>query len=323
MDAATQQKDRIGVLEELLGERYSVRAFLPAGGRPQDHRARPHRRAAYRVLVQQPAVAGRDRERRGQGALPQGDLAEAASGAPKASDFPFPREYLGVYLERRRESGFQLYNTLGIIRGDKAAYAKQALEKSDFLGAPHVAIIHTDEPLGIYGAIDCGAYVGNFMLAAQAPGLGTNPQAALARQSALIRKHFDLAAIVAWCAASRSAMRITVTRSIATAPRAQRSPTSSPSSTARLHCPGFLRRHRPRAVRSRGCVPASRASAPWRRRCRFQPVDDVFQHGFGHGRAPVPGNSHPSVRPNMRRSDLKSVPGIQISRKAFNLPRDD
>ena len=97
--------------------------------------------------------------------------------------FTPPREYLGVYLERRRESGFQLYNTLGIARGDKVAYAKQALENYNFFGAPHVAIIHTDEPLGIYGAIDCGAYVGNFMLAAQALGLGTIPQAALARHS--------------------------------------------------------------------------------------------------------------------------------------------
>jgi len=37
-------------------------------------------------------------------------------------------------------------------------------------------IIHTDEPLGVYGAIDCGAYVGNFILAAQALGLGTMPR---------------------------------------------------------------------------------------------------------------------------------------------------
>jgi nitroreductase len=119
--------------------------------------------------------------------------AEAASGAPEGHDFPPPREYLGTYLQRRRESGFQLYNTLGIARGDKAAYAKQALENYNFFSAPHVAIIHTDEPLGVYGAIDCGAYVGNFMLAAQALGLGTIAQAALARHSALIRRHFNLA----------------------------------------------------------------------------------------------------------------------------------
>jgi hypothetical protein len=49
--------------------------------------------------------------------------------------------------------------TRSASRGDKAAYAKQALENYNFFGAPHVAIIHTDEALGIYGAIDCGAYV--------------------------------------------------------------------------------------------------------------------------------------------------------------------
>ena len=134
-------------------------------------------------------------------------------------DFTPPREYLGVYLERRRESGFQLYNTLGIARGDKMAYAKQALENYNFFGAPHVAIIHTDEPLGIYGAIDCGAYVGNFMLAAQALGLGTIPQAALARHSGLIRRHFKLATTARWSAAFRSASPTMRTRSTATAPR--------------------------------------------------------------------------------------------------------
>jgi len=53
------------------------------------------------------------------------------------------------------------------------AYAKQALENYKFFGAPHVAIIHTDEPLGIYGASIAAPMSGNFMLAAQALGLGT------------------------------------------------------------------------------------------------------------------------------------------------------
>jgi len=69
-------------------------------------------------------------------------LTAVETGAPEDGDFSFPREYLGVYLQRRRESGFQLYNTLGIARGDKAAYAKQALENYNFFGAPHVAIVN-------------------------------------------------------------------------------------------------------------------------------------------------------------------------------------
>ena len=190
MDVST--KDRIGVLEELLNERYSVRAFLPREVPREtiEHVLATAQRTAswcnsqpWQVLI----ASGEAKER-----FRKEIYAAAVSGAKEDHDFTPPREYLGVYLERRRESGFQLYNTLGIVRGDKMAYAKQAQENYNFFGAPHVAIIHTDEPLGIYGAIDCGAYVGNFMLAAQALGLGTIAQAALARHSALIRRHFNL-----------------------------------------------------------------------------------------------------------------------------------
>ncbi|WP_406678241.1 nitroreductase [Rhodopseudomonas infernalis] len=117
----------------------------------------------------------------------------AASGAPMSGDFEFPREYRGVYLDRRRESGFQLYNTLGIERGDKAGYAKQALENFNFFGAPHAAIITTDEALGVYGAVDCGGYLTSFMLAAQALGVAVVPQAALAFHASVVRKHFGIA----------------------------------------------------------------------------------------------------------------------------------
>jgi len=192
MDAAVKQKDRIGVLEELLDERYSVRAFLPREVPREiiEHVLKVAQRTASWCNSQpwQVVIASGEAKERFRKAI----HAEAASGAPDNSDFPTPREYLGVYLERRRESGFQLYNTLGIPRGDKAAYARQALENYNFFGAPHVAVIHTTEPLGVYGAVDCGAYVSNFMLAAQALGLGTIPQAALARYSGLIRRHFNL-----------------------------------------------------------------------------------------------------------------------------------
>jgi len=184
--------DRTGVLEELLRERYSCRAFLPARvPRPiiECVLAAAQRTASWcNSQPWQLVIASGEAKERFRKAI----YTEASSGAPEQGDFPFPREYLGVYLERRRESGFQLYNTLGIPRGDKAGYRRQALENYNFFGAPHVAIVHTAEPLGVYGAIDCGAYVGNFMLAAQASGLGCIAQAALARHAGLIRRHFGL-----------------------------------------------------------------------------------------------------------------------------------
>ena len=166
---------------------------LPArSGVARGDRADTDRGAKDRVVVQQPAMATLDRLRHRRQEIPRCDLCRRQRRAPKSGDFPFPREYRGIYLARRRESGFQLYNSLGIPRGDQAGYAKQALENFNFFGAPHVAIVHTDEALGVYGAIDCGGYVTSFMLAAQALGVATIPQAALAFHSELVRRHFGI-----------------------------------------------------------------------------------------------------------------------------------
>jgi nitroreductase len=182
----------IDVFEDLLAARYSCRAFKPE----------PVPRATIdRILTAAQKTASWCNSQPWQVIIASGAAARdfateiykaASEGIPNVSDFPFPREYRGVYLERRRESGFLLYNTLGIPRGDRAGYAKQMLENFRFFGAPHVAIVTTDEALGVYGAIDCGGYVSNFLLAAKALGVATVPQAALAHHSDVIREHFNL-----------------------------------------------------------------------------------------------------------------------------------
>src|SRR5215471_9811211 len=121
MDAKVNDKTRLDVLEELLNERYSVRAFLPREVPREtiEHILKVAQRTAswcnsqpWQVLI----ASGAAKE-----TFRKAIYAEASSGAEDNHDFTPPREYLGVYLERRRESGFQLYNTLGIPRGDKAA----------------------------------------------------------------------------------------------------------------------------------------------------------------------------------------------------------
>jgi nitroreductase len=186
---------RIETLETLLAERYSCRAFRPDPV-PRaiiERILKAAQRTAswcnsqpWQVLVTSAAATTRFSD-----ALYAAASAEAGSYAA-TSDFPFPREYRGVYQERRRESGFQLYNALGIARGDRAGYWQQTLQNFRLFGAPHVAIITSDEALGVYGAVDCGGYVSNFVLAAQALGVATIPQAALAGYSNLIREHFGL-----------------------------------------------------------------------------------------------------------------------------------
>jgi nitroreductase len=120
--------------------------------------------------------------------------AHAASGAAAAPDYPFPAAYEGSYRERRKVCGVQLYHSLGIGRDDRTAAAEQALENFRLFDAPHVAIVTTEEKLGIYGVLDCGLYVQTFMLAARDSGVDTIAQAALASYPDFIRSHFGLPA---------------------------------------------------------------------------------------------------------------------------------
>jgi nitroreductase len=190
--APRPEQDPITVLEELMAGRFSCRGFL----------SQPVPRATIeRILTAAQKTASWCNSQPWRVEITSGPATEkfrqvmyaaASSGRPSSGDFPFPREYQGVYLERRRESGFQLYNAVGIARGDKAGYLKQSLENYNFFGAPHVAIVHTDEALGVYGAVDCGGYVTSFMLAAQALGVATVPQAALAFHSDVVKEHFGI-----------------------------------------------------------------------------------------------------------------------------------
>ncbi|QDL96600.1 nitroreductase [Rhodopseudomonas palustris] len=182
----------IDVLEDLMAARFSCRAFKPDP---------VPREVIERILGAAQKTASWCNSQPWQVVITSGEAttrfrdviySAAASGAPMSGDFEFPREYRGVYLDRRRESGFQLYNAVGIARGDKAAAAQQALQNFNLFGAPHAAIITTDEALGVYGAVDCGGYVTSFLLAAQALGIATVPQAALAFHAGVVRQHFGL-----------------------------------------------------------------------------------------------------------------------------------
>ncbi len=120
--------------------------------------------------------------------------ASAATGAKPEPDFAWPREYLGDYQDRRRESGLMLYQAVGVARGDREAATRQARENFRFFGAPHVAVVTTDDALGSYGLLDCGAWVHNVMLAATSLGVASIAQAAPTTQSAWIRAHLGIPA---------------------------------------------------------------------------------------------------------------------------------
>lgn len=115
-----------------------------------------------------------------------------ASGAGLETDFGRPSAYVGRYLERRRETGWQLYEAVGVTHGDREASGRQTMQNFHLFGAPHAMIVTSNRDLGVYGAIDCGGYVAGLMLAAKSLGVDTIAQAAIAMQSPCVRSHFAI-----------------------------------------------------------------------------------------------------------------------------------
>lgn len=184
--------DEFTALRGLLAHRHSCRAFRPDPV-PQETIERiaglAQRTASWcnaqpwQLVITRGAATERLRAA----------LLEAAQAQrPVSPDFEWPAGYPGVYGERRRTCGFALYEAVGVARGDRVASARQAVENFRLFGAPHVAIVTSEATLGVHGAIDCGAYVGNFLLAAQALGIATIAQAALASWPDLVRETLGL-----------------------------------------------------------------------------------------------------------------------------------
>ena len=191
MNPTDVRTDEYEALHRILEQRWTCRQFTA------DPVARETIEALLRLAGRTPSWcntqpwqvavtegAGTDRFRKA--------LLEHVACAIPEPDFPFPSAYTGVYRDRRRECGLQLYDSVGIAKGDNAGTMRQAVRNFELFDAPHVAIVTSEADLGVYGAVDCGLYIGNFLLAAQSLGLGAAPQAALASYSPFLRAHFDI-----------------------------------------------------------------------------------------------------------------------------------
>ncbi|WP_299826625.1 nitroreductase [uncultured Roseobacter sp.] len=181
----------IDVLTRLLEARYSCRAFRPdpvpravierivgaARHVPSWCNAQP-----WQVTVTAPEATDRFRT----------TLQQAAEHDGAAPDLAWPDGYPGAYGDRRRSCGWQLYDAVGVEKGDRAASAAQMKRNFDLFDAPHVALISSPRALSGYGAMDTGGFVTAFMLAARALGVDSIAQAAVASYPDVVREQFDI-----------------------------------------------------------------------------------------------------------------------------------
>lgn len=112
--------------------------------------------------------------------------------SPHASDIPFPTAWDDDYKARRRACGWQLYEAVGIAKGDRVGSARQMRENFRLFGAQGFLLVTTPKALGAYGVLDCGAFVTAVLLGLEARGLGAIAMASVAGFSPFMRDWFAL-----------------------------------------------------------------------------------------------------------------------------------
>lgn len=198
-------------LSTLIRARRSVRAFLPdpipeallgevladANAAPSWSNTQPYRIAvasgmqteALRaelcsrfdagMAAQQGGWLGKLRLLLTRHGLPDGDF---------VTNFDYPADLQPA----RRATGHALYELLGIGRHDTAARTAQMRRNFQFFDAPTVIFVFVHAGLREFSVLDAGIYLQTLMLSAEARGLATCAQGALATWAGPVREHFDV-----------------------------------------------------------------------------------------------------------------------------------
>lgn len=175
-------------VSEAIQKRHSCRAFLdrPVDPRTIENILRLASRAPsgantqpWRVAV----VTGATKR-----SIAQRLEAAFRAGEPRHPDYRYyPVEWAEPFVSRRFACGMQLYDSLGIDRGDKERRAEQWIRNYRSFDAPLVLYVHMDGRLEAGSYLDMGMFLQSVMLLAEEAGLATCAQQALAEYPAIVK----------------------------------------------------------------------------------------------------------------------------------------
>jgi nitroreductase len=179
---------------DAVASRYSCRAFLPtpvpektvrdilkrAARAPSGGNLQPWR---VDVLAGQPLEELRALVRARPELLPRGEGAEYDI---------YPRCLKEPYETRRRQVGAALYQSIGVMREDRAGRYKQYARNFEFFGAPVGMLISIDRSMGPPQWADLGGYIQTVMLLARESGLHTCGQEAWTHWHKTIYSFLDI-----------------------------------------------------------------------------------------------------------------------------------
>lgn len=112
-------------------------------------------------------------------------------GLPTSNRF-LVRPYVPELKPRAERVGRELYEWIGIKRGDRSARDAQWGRNYEFFGAPVELFIFIHKSLHVYAANDAGSMLQNLILSAHARGLGTCLQGAVIIWDDVVRKEFEI-----------------------------------------------------------------------------------------------------------------------------------
>ena len=192
-DPDSRSKSIREIVHDAISGRRSVRGFTDAPVSPDAvRRVLDVARRAPSGSNMQPwkvqVVTGAARDR-----LSRALIDAHESGEPTAREYDYyPENWREPYLTRRRRVGWQLYEKVGIQRGDRDASRRWHGRNYAFFDAPVGMIFSIDRDLGQGSLIDFGIFLQSLMIAARGEGLETCPQAALANYPAILRNHLSI-----------------------------------------------------------------------------------------------------------------------------------
>ena len=102
------------------------------------------------------------------------------------------KPYVAELKPRAERVGRELYQSLGVQRGDRDARDMQWGKNYSFFGAPVELFIYIHKSLHIYAASDAGLMMENLMLSAHGYGLGTCAQGAVNIWDDVVREEFEV-----------------------------------------------------------------------------------------------------------------------------------
>ena len=186
------------IVDQVIYERHSVRAFLPKSVDREDVEA------ILSVAARAPSgtntqpwqvyvLTGAAKDALSDEIVATFNDPDALAQHHEEYDY-YPSTWVDPYLARRRKVGFDLYSLLGLGRDNQAGMKAQHARNYRFFDAPVGLIFTMDRVMGQGSLLDYGMFMQNVMLAARARGLDTCPQAAFNQFHRIISQRLNLPA---------------------------------------------------------------------------------------------------------------------------------